>query len=381
MSIINKMLQELDRRQGMADPDSASVMPQVQVARGGRKDREWFWRIVALLMIAAVGWVAWIAWQLQPRPSVVTDQAFKAAENAIREPKTVAVPSKAATEVSAAEARPAAGPVATLHMAPVIDTPIAEKPARTAARGERKSPAVSKAAPAAPKGAVAAAEPAGARLGLDVPPARILQPPAGSPARVEKRDRTRSPEDRAEAEFRRAASLLNLGRVGEAEEGFIAALAAYPGHEAARQALVALNLEQRRIDEARRLLQEGVALNPANPRFASVLARIFIERRDYPGALDVLEAGRKAGADNAELQALRGTALQRLGQHADAAEAFQSSLRGEPQSGATWMGLGISLESLGRKPEAADAYRRAAATGTLSAEARNYAEQRSRLLR
>ena len=38
-------------------------------------------------------------------------------------------------------------------------------------------------------------------------------------------DRTRGPDERAEAEFRRGASLLNQGRVSEAEESFAAALA------------------------------------------------------------------------------------------------------------------------------------------------------------
>jgi len=185
---------------------------------------------------------------------------------------------------------------------------------------------------------------------------------------------------RAEAEFRRGATLLNQGRAGEAEESFGTALSAYPGHEAARQALVAMHLEQRRIDEARRLLQEGVALNPANARFASVLARIFIERQDYAAALEVVNGVRVSEQASPELQSARGTALQRLGRHAEAADAFQASLRSEPQNGAAWVGFGISLESLGRKSEAAEAFRRAAATGTLSTEVRGYAEQRARQL-
>jgi hypothetical protein len=61
MSIINKMLQDLDRRQGRADSEAATAIPQVRSVAAPRKDREWFWRIIAVLMIFAVGWVAWIA--------------------------------------------------------------------------------------------------------------------------------------------------------------------------------------------------------------------------------------------------------------------------------------------------------------------------------
>jgi len=214
-----------------------------------------------------------------------------------------------------------------------------------------------------------------------VPEAAASQsaPAQGAP-RVEKRDRVRTPEDRAEAEFQRGAALLNQGRVAEAEESFQAALAGHAGHEAARQALVALSLEQRRIDEARRLLQEGLALNPANTRFAAVLARILIERKDYAAALDVIGAVRAPEQADPEVQTMRGTALQRLGRHAEAADAFAASLRGAPQNGAAWMALAISLEAQGKRPEALEAFRRAAAAGTLSVEARDYAEQRARAL-
>lgn len=376
MSIINRMLQELDRRQGMSDPDAARVMPEVRVAVPSRKDREWFWRIVAGLMIAAVGWVAWIAWQLQPRAPIATEQAFKAAGSAQRKPAPAPtpVPSKPVPAQPAPAVKPAPEAVAAFKLAPAIESPIREQARKAAPREKRKAAAAPAPVPAS------RAVTAPARLGLDVPPALILQPPVQPAARVVKRDRTRSAEDRAESEYRRAASLLNQGRTGEAEEGFMAALASHPGHESARQALVSLYLEQRRIDDARRLLQEGMALNPANVRFASVLARIFVERTDYPAALEVLNATRGFDQGNPELHSLRGTVLQRLGRHADAAEAFQSSLRGAPQNGAAWMGLGISLESVGKKSEAADAFKRAASTGTLGPEARGYAEQRARQL-
>ena len=374
MSIINKMLQELDRRQGMADPEATSAIPQVRIPHPPRKDREWFWRIIAVLMVAAVAWVAWIAWQLQPRAPIVTEQAFKAAESAKRDPKPVAAAPKPVPDPAPA-AKVAPEPAATFQMAPVIEAPIAEQSPKPAAWEERRQAVARDLAAAARK-----SDAKSAKLGLDVPAARVLQPPAQTPTRLEKRDRTRSAEDRADAEFRRAAALLNQGRVGEAEEGFSAALGAHPGHEPARQALIALYLEQRRMDEARRLLQEGMALNPANTRFASVLARIFVERKDYSGALDVLDGIRSAAADKWELQGIRGTVLQRLGRHADAVEAFRMSLKGAPQSGPVWLGLGISLESLGRKSEAAEAFKRAASTGTLGPEARGYAEQRSRQL-
>ena len=386
MSIINKMLQELDRRQGMSDPAAMTGLSQVRTVAPVRKDREWFWRIIAVLMVAAVGWVGWIAWQLQPRESVVTDQALKASQEAQRNRTSVAtVPEqkpaaeKPVTEKPAAPepGKQAAQAVETFRLAPGIDTPIRElpaKPARTqaeAASSPIRAPASDAKAPAGAAGT--------AKLDLDVPPARILPVPTqAGPVRVEKREMVLSSEDRAESEFRRGAGLLNQGRISESEEAFSAALAIYPAHEAARQALVAIRLEQRRVEEARLLLQEGVALLPHNTRFASVLARIYVERRDYPAALAVMNGVAMPEAGSPEFQSMRGAILQKAVRHAEAVEAFQAVLRGEPKNGPVWMALGVSLESLGKKAESADAFRRAAATGTLSTEARSYSEQHAR---
>jgi MSHA biogenesis protein MshN len=411
MSIINRMLQDLDRRQGLSDPDATTAIPQVRSVGAPRGDREWFWRIVAVLLVAAVGWVAWIAWQLQPRPSLATDLAIKS-QTSRTAPSAQASAAQTPPPVQAAAAPPEpkpaeAKPIETKPVEPKLieSKPVEPKPAEAKPTEPKpappmvaeavKPPAAAVEAPkpeekprpktAAPKPQPApgvAAAPAPKLSSLDVPPARILQAPAQpqGPAKVEKRDRTRSAPERAESEFRRGVGLLNQGRTGEAEEAFAAALAASPAHEPARQALVAMALEHQRVDEARRLLQEGVALNAGNVRFASVLARIHIERKDYAGALEVLNGVKAPVQSDSEFQAMRGTALQRLGRHAEAVEAFQAALRGGGQNGALWIGLGVSLEALGRRPEAAEAFQRAAATGTLSTEARNYAEQRARQL-
>src|SRR5215510_6768929 len=101
------MLQDLDRRQGTSDPDATLAMSQVRTVPAAKKDREWFWRIIAVLMIAAVGWVGWIAWQLQPREAVVTENARKSAPA----PAPVAE-AKAAEQKPAAQAAPAEKPAA-----------------------------------------------------------------------------------------------------------------------------------------------------------------------------------------------------------------------------------------------------------------------------
>ena len=396
MSLINKMLQDLDRRHAMAGADQAVPPRQVRAVEHAHPGREWFWRSVAALMLAAVGWVGWIVYQVQARP-LATELAFRAAEEA-RSRKPVIAPAPApapafvpasapATVAPAPPAEPAqAGvPFETLKIAQSIETPITEPVPRAAANAKSAAESLKTKPVAVPVVAVPArADPtegrkAPASLSLDVPPARVLPAPV-SAGRVEKRDRVRTPAERAEAEYRRAVTLLNQGRASEAEEGLFAALAQEPAHEAARQALVALLFEQRNLDAARRILQDGLAINPAQPTFAMGLARIFVERRELPAALGALDGAAGAAAGNGEFHALRGTVLQRLARHREAAEAYQHALRIQPANPQAWIGLGISLEALAQKPEAAEAFRRSLAAGPASAELRSFAEQRVRAL-
>jgi len=361
MSVINKMLQDLDRRQALGATSDASVVRPALPRAGGH---EWFWRILAVLLAATLAWMGWVAVQLMPRAPLATDLAFRAAAEARSRAALTPTAAKAvAAEPPAEEARPAAAAPDTLRLAVALETP----------------PKESTPEPAKPE--PASVQPPAKPQNTKTEPAKRKAAPAQPAAKssVDKRDRGRSAADGAETHFRRAALLLNHGRVSEAEDQLVAALHADPSHVAARQAYISLLLEQQRVDVARRLLQDGLAINPSNATFALALARIHTEQRDYVAALDVMD---RAGsvARNPEFQALRGAVLQRLGRHGDAVEAYQGAIRGGAQPAGTWIGFGISLEALGRRAEAAQAYRRALAAGPLSPEAREYAESRARAM-
>src|SRR5438552_15253928 len=345
MSLINKMLQDLDRRQALAGATDASVAQVTAPGEAQRGGREWLWRIVAVLLTLGLGWVVWVGYQLLPKP-LVTNVALQPAPPPPAPKVTVTAPPPPPAAVAEptppgpVEAPPVTAPD-TLRLAREIETPLRERAA--------KAPKLAAALPALPKGT------------------------------VDKRDRVYSAAQTADAQFRRAAVLLNQGRLSEAEDHLAGALRADPWDAAARQADVAMLLEQRRVEAARRLLQEALAVNAAQPAFAVALASIYTEQREYRNALEVLD---KAGpaARNAEFQAMRGAVLQRLGKHAEAVEAYQNAIRIAPQPGTTLVGQAIVLETLGRRPEAAQAYRRALDAGSLAAEAREYAEARARAL-
>ena len=389
MSLINKMLHDLDRRSGFVAPGGGLTFQQVRPVVQQRAARFWARGFIGLVLLAGVGRIVWIAHELRPKQTLATELAYRSQAEARARPApppaeeakpAPSEPVMAATEPEpamkaevqdVAPDSPALAPAETLKLALSIDTPIVERPARVA----RPSPPRPTAAPAnEPKPSAPAVESkASAQAAMP-----MLASNAGT--RVERHDRATTVAERADAQFNSAMNLLNAGRIAEAEDALGGLIASDPLDERARQALAALLLDQRRLEEAVLVLRQGIALNPAQTQFAVVLARILAERRDYGGALDVLTRARPA-TKNAEFSSLLAAVLQRLSRHREAVEAYRAALDASPGNAGAWMGLAISLESLQERGDALEAYRRALTSASLSPELRSYAEQKVKELR
>jgi len=88
----------IDMSQTKQQEQGAAAEPEA------RKHWEWFWRIVAGLMLVVIAWVAWVLYQITPR-SVVTPLAYTSQVRPIS-----AAPPPAASAVPAAPAQEAAAP-------------------------------------------------------------------------------------------------------------------------------------------------------------------------------------------------------------------------------------------------------------------------------
>jgi MSHA biogenesis protein MshN len=186
--------------------------------------------------------------------------------------------------------------------------------------------------------------------------------------------RQESGAQRAEGEYRHALNALQDGRMTEAVAALEQALKLDPAHEAARQTLVSLLIEAKRSDEAIRHLQTALALDARQPALAMLLARLQIERG--ASGVDTLTRTLPYAGNNADYHAFLAGALQREQRHREAAEQYQAALRASPGNGVWWMGLGMSLQAEKRNAEALDAFQRARASGTLSAELLAFVERR-----
>lgn len=344
MSLINKMLQDLDAR----GSQSGETMPAEikSVARGERavSTPVAAAALVAVCAVAAAGVFGWRYYQ-QRRVA----------------------PAQVAIVVPAA---PPAAPVVTVATPPVVMPAPAPIPAMPAPTAELAPPEVNKAPVKLAKIAakkVAAIPPVlrkAPRHEVWLPAPRAERPAVPAPVVAQ----------RGEGEYRRALASLAEGRVSDAIAGLEQTLRLEPRHDAARQTLIGLLIENRRGDEAMRQLQQALTLDSRQPSLAMLLARLQIERGGT--GIDTLLATLPAAAGNAEYHAFLAGALQRAQRNREAAEQFQAALRSKPQQGVWLMGLGIALQADKRSAEAIDAFERAKASGTLSAELQTFVERR-----
>ncbi len=386
MSLINKMLQDLESRRATLSGDSG--MPhEIRSLPPQRTSLPWVKLLGGAALVLLAGAIVW--WWLAegrmtfaPAPAPVPVATAPKAVPAAPVPALIP-PAPPPAETPSAPPPPAAVPQA--RQSPELPAEVGKAPppqplppARKEA-GREPLPPVRKASPPQPK------PQEDEKAGLKVATALGQVPTAaGSVAtdetRIEKKMRMSSPRERAENEYRRALGLVNQGRVQEGTAVLRGALSEDTGHAGARLALFGLLVEQQRLEEAQTLLEVTLARDPAQPQMASQLARLKLERGDVRGAAEALGKAAGAAADNPEYRALHAAVLQRLTLHKDAVAEYQAALRLAPQAGVWWMGLGISLEADGRGAEAREAFQKARASGALSAELDRFVEQKLRQL-
>jgi len=339
MSLINKMLQDLDARGGAGgagvDPllvkpvarPEGRLAPRVAVAVG----------LVAVLV--AGGWFSWrtMSTLTVKAPAGLASKATPAG------PLPLAPVPPGMVRVTPTLSAPEPTPVG--EAPPVVPSPVVDAPVK---RPRRPAPAVV---------AVAAPE--------DAPLARPPSPVRGQGA---------------EADYRRALSDLADGRVTDAIAELERTLQVDPRHDSARQVLVGLLVEAHRNDDAMRQLQLGLGLDPRQPAMAMLLARLQLENGGA-GAVETLQRSLPYARGNGDYQALFAGVLQRQGRNREAAEQYQAALAASPGNAVWLMGLGITLQADKRTLDALAAFQRAGSSGTLPADLQAFVERKIQQLK
>ena len=150
---------------------------------------------------------------------------------------------------------------------------------------------------------------------------------------------------------RRALEAHGRGALDEAAALYAGALELQPSRFDALYWLGCIKFQQRRLDEARALLEAAIKANPSNALARINLANVLGAAGDFEGALDsFLQAGAIEPESVAALKG-RGAALTRLGRHAEAVAAYDEALRFEPDA-QLFNDRAAALLRLGRAAEA-----------------------------
>jgi len=377
MSLINKMLQDLDAR---GTPAGESIQaPLKTVERDTPRLRD----AVNLRLIAAVAtgalagvalvWFGWGQWRAK-HPAAARPVAVLAAPVVAAARTPAPTPGPASVAVPA----PAPAPVPAAAHEPAPPTP-APEPARAQAAAV-PAPAPARHATKTHRHKVDQAEPS-ARRGV-----RVKHVPALEPDGVEARaarhalaaqleqGRQQVAGQRAEAAYRRALASLQEGRTTETIAALEAALRIDPAHEAARQTLVGLLVEAGRHEDAMRQLELGLSLDPRQPAMAMLLSRLQIEKGG--SGIETLQRSLPSAGNDPDYHAFLAGALQRQGRHREAAEQYGQALRTRPDSAVWWMGMGMSLQAEKRNGDALAAFRKARAAGLPSQELVAFVDRR-----
>jgi len=381
MSVINKVLRDLEQR-GAPAPEFAGAIPSsAPLPRAARRRsavslRTAVWGSAAAVVCATLGAYGWQVERM--KASALVAKPLGAAQFAAALPKDSAAVTTAAAPLQAAPSALETNATKAAIDPPTKETVSAAAPAQEPAQKPAAEAAATITKPAPPK-AMVAPERSGANPISAAPAAksREHEPKHVAPAATAVAagvapivTRRINPE---EAQLERAAEFITRGRSQEAITLLTQLLSSAPNHQAARQALAALQAESGRRDLALQTLLAGAALEPA--RFAVAAARLQAEAGDATGALVTLDRFPTARRD-ADYDALVGGLAQRTGQHAIAAEAFARAVRTPRAPAIWWAGLGHSLDSLGQRAQAQTAFTRALSDPALPPALRSFIAQR-----
>lgn len=357
MSVVNRMLQDIDRRRSTAGFDARPNLDIRSVAPGAERSRRLppsqrrrRGKLTAILLIIVGGMVVlfvWREWQMRtvslvsaPVGKVMTVVTSPQPTAIAAPPVTVPPPVVTTTAVvePVVSAPVVSAPVIAAPAAAVVQAaaPNLTNPTRSTAEALKLSMKLSALVADAPPvmTAVKNKPPVAAVV---QPPATITTTPASAPMRQVAADET----------VRVARSLWNEGARSAALETLREALASA---EAARNTRAVVPLVRE-------------------------LARLQVADNHAQTGLDLLKRLENLLIDDADAWALRGNAEQRLALHNEAAESYLAALRLRPTEGKWMIGAAISLAASGRQDDARVWVERARERGAVTPTIAAYLQQ------
>lgn len=366
MSVINRMLRDLDARQ--QQERQASYTPAAQAPKS------WPWGLFLIAAVAVVLIASLLLWQwpsekppsaqaLTPMPAL-SDVAEVAPAKAQERPAVK-------VEDATLEAPPVVAEASTETVAPVTTATAEEMPSDASATETRGNDEAVIAEVTAQQHAVAQTEPV--ETAATPPPTSEA---AGS-MQVERVELSAS--ELAAVKLKQAREALQRGQRERAGSLFEQVIALTPGHVEARSELAAYWYGRGQIASALAVLEQGLREQPQQSRWQLLYARILLEGGGYQEVVRALAQFDQTAPEARDLLQLRATAANALRQFSSAARDYQD-LAQRAQQGRWWLAAAVAYEDAGLAEEAMRSYRQALQQNDLNQDAQRYAQQRLEVL-
>ena len=339
MSVINKMLKDLDSRQ---QPHNVQNISALQQNAQATKRSKLPWLIVLLLVFVAFGFYLYQSLASQPKPE--SNPIIE--KTAVIEPQLQVEsvqPKAVKTEQVVAEKQQ---PILPEVPAPV--TPVADN-------NEARTAVVNTESVVQPKIEVKAT------------------PPAPQPqSQLEIKEVKLSAKELANKFIKEAKEAELSGNLATARKDYAKAIKLDETRHQIRAKLAALYYGERNNAAAIQLLNDGIQRFPQQTEFRLLLAKIQLKQNKPQQAQATLASIADSDSMAPEKWIQQGSIAQQQQQYTQAVLAFKKLTEYEPSTARWWLGLGYNLDAAGQYAPAAEAYRKALQLPTLSSASRNY---------
>lgn len=382
MSVINKMLQDLDKRQ-QGHELSNVIQPQIQyVARSNSYFNGLLFCVFSLLLGGGVvyGWQTFMATSVEATPTLTNEHnpLISAPTDPVPVDSVVWKPTSASLDSVATPVKVTTAARAEIGSNAQITTPVlaAKQLAIPVPETDLE-----------PESEQESESDMSLEFVEDMPakddhnqPDSISGVAANTAPKAQGKmaitEVTLTPQQLANKRFALASEAQKDGQLSRAIDYYEQTLALDPGMHEARKQLAALHYGQNQLAQASDLLQQGLILYPQEVDFALLLARV-----QQASAQPSLALATLANIPDTHLLArqkwmAQSDIAQKLGQFTLAEQAYRQLLQQEPIQAKWWMGLAYSLDSQQQFTQARQAYRTALGHRGLSAQASAFIEQR-----
>jgi MSHA biogenesis protein MshN len=157
-------------------------------------------------------------------------------------------------------------------------------------------------------------------------------------------------------------------------------LAIDPNNIKTRKKLASLLFAQGNYIQSEQLLAQGIKLHPAQSDLRLMLARLYMAQKKSAQAIDILAKFQPSTANQVEYLAYRASLAQQLKQTQLAMSDYLVLTKIEPGNARWWLGLAVIRDQLGERKIALQAYNKANELGQLDGSVNDFIQQRISVL-